>query len=138
MSLTKKHRRIIFFVIIVLSFIYYGNTIGHDYTLDDSEVITGNEFIEKGVSGIYDIFANNVFSGELSIVAGGRYRPLSIISFAIEYQFFGGNPNVSHFINILLYAISVYLLFLLVFLLLPRSLIKGKKERNTIKAILLY
>ena len=44
--------------------------------------------------------------------AGGY--PMSaqaLVNFAIEYQLFGENPAVSHFINVLLYALTVMLLF---------------------------
>lgn len=41
----------------------------------------------------------------------GVYRPLSMITFAVEYQFFKDNPHVSHFISVLLYALTIVLLF---------------------------
>ncbi|NTV84643.1 MAG: tetratricopeptide repeat protein, partial [Bacteroidales bacterium] len=39
------------------------------------------------------------------------YRPLIRSSFAIEYQFFGKNPHISHFFNVIFYLICVLLLF---------------------------
>jgi protein O-mannosyl-transferase len=36
-----------------------------------------------------------------------------LITFAIEFQFFGLSPYVSHFINVLLFAVAVFFLFLL-------------------------
>ncbi len=42
-----------------------------------------------------------------------EYRPIPLILFAIEWQFFPDNPSVYHFMNVLLYALTCWLLFLL-------------------------
>src|SRR5262249_59969728 len=42
---------------------------------------------------------------------GGRYRPLSIVTFAIEQQIFRGNPHVSHAVNVILYGLTGWALF---------------------------
>jgi Flp pilus assembly protein TadD len=36
---------------------------------------------------------------------------MSVATFAVEYEFFGASPGLSHFINILLYALSCIVLF---------------------------
>jgi protein O-mannosyl-transferase len=105
-------------VIVLFCFILYGNTITLDYALDDTIVITGNSFTAKGFGGIKDIFAYDSFRGyfgkEKKLVSGGRYRPFSIATFAIEYSLFGGfKPGFSHFINIVLYAFTGILIFLI-------------------------
>jgi tetratricopeptide (TPR) repeat protein len=69
----------------------------------------------KALAGIRDIVTKDSFAGLLGertdLVAGGRYRPLSIVTFAIEYQLLGLCPALSHFINVLLYALTGLLLF---------------------------
>ena len=74
--------------------------------------------VKKGFLGIGEILGNDTFLGffkvEKSLVAGGRYRPLSLVTFAIEYQLFGESPKVSHFINVVLYALTGMLLYLVV------------------------
>ncbi|NQV01840.1 MAG: tetratricopeptide repeat protein [Bacteroidia bacterium] len=102
--------------ILVFSFILYGNTITHRYALDDTIVITMNAFTEKGFKGIGDIFSYDSFTGffgkQKTLVAGGRYRPLSIASFAVERGLLGEfNPGFSHFLNILFYALTGMLIF---------------------------
>ncbi|MGB0984722.1 MAG: hypothetical protein ACPG19_11805 [Saprospiraceae bacterium] len=103
-------------LIFALSFVLYANTLTHDYTLDDSIVIIDNEFTKKGFSGISEILSYDTFMGffgkEKNLVAGGRYRPMSLVTFAIEWQFFGENPFVSHFINVLLYGLLGVVLYL--------------------------
>jgi tetratricopeptide (TPR) repeat protein len=99
----------------LLPFLLYGYSVTFDYVLDDKLVVSENAFVKKGLSGIWDIVTKDSFAGLLGertdLVAGGRYRPLSIITFAIEYQFFGLRPALSHFVNVLLYALTGLLLF---------------------------
>ncbi len=109
-------------IIFILGFALYANTIQHGYALDDKVVITHNQFTEEGVSGIRDILSHDTLTGFLGIqkrlVAGGRYRPLSLVTFAVEHQILGQNPHVSHFINVLLYALTGVLLYTLLSTLL--------------------
>ena len=108
-----------------LAFILYANTITHDYTQDDAIVIYDNMFSQQGVSGIPGILGNDTFygffkeAGKANLVSGGRYRPFTLVMFAIEWQLFGRTPAVGHFINILLYGflgIMLYKLFEIMFL----------------------
>ncbi|MBA3705736.1 MAG: tetratricopeptide repeat protein [Bacteroidetes bacterium] len=111
------NRFYIYGVIILFCFILYGNTIPNDYALDDAMVITSNQYTQKGFDGIKNIFLYDSFKGfnenMLNGVAGGRYRPLSMVTFAVEHAFFGDNPHISHFINICLYAFTCVLVFII-------------------------
>ncbi|MDW8157884.1 MAG: tetratricopeptide repeat protein [Bacteroidia bacterium] len=100
----------------LLSFLFYGNTLLNDYALDDAIVINNNDFTKKGIAGIPDILTSDSFAGwlkkDLKLIAGGRYRPLPQITFAIEYEIIGGeNPLISHAINVILYAACVISIF---------------------------
>jgi protein O-mannosyl-transferase len=113
-------------IISAFVFLLYGNTIGNKYCLDDSIVITRNAFVDKGISGIPDIFSTESFTGffgrQKELVSGARYRPLSIATFAVEKQIFNGNrPSFSHFVNILLFAFTGFLIYLLLKKLLPKK-----------------
>jgi protein O-mannosyl-transferase len=116
-------------IISVLSFVIYAQSIGHDYVLDDTMVIVKNEFTKKGIDGIGDIFRYESFRGyfgeQKQLLEGDRYRPLSIATFAIEQSLFGGNKAISHFINILLYALSGILLYRVLWFMFP---LKNKEE----------
>src|SRR3989339_157412 len=94
---------------LVCAFILYGNTLFNSYSFDD-DFITGktSPVVQKGFRGIPEIFTSRYASGK-DLTFG--YRPIAKTSFAIEYQFFGLNPFASHFINIILYALTVILLF---------------------------
>ncbi|MEI6681156.1 MAG: tetratricopeptide repeat protein [Bacteroidota bacterium] len=103
--------------IILLCFACYGNTLRLKYAYDDLMVVTGNQFTKQGIHGIGNIFTTDYFTGffgkDKNMVAGGRYRPLSLLTFALEYQFFGENPLVSHLVNVLLFSAICLLLFVL-------------------------
>ena len=109
-------------ILFAVSFILYANTIGHDYALDDYMLIKENRFTQAGISGIGDILTSDMFAGHnegyKSDLSGGRYRPLSQITIAIEYEIFGQNPQVSHFVNIILFGLTPIMIFLTLSLLL--------------------
>jgi tetratricopeptide (TPR) repeat protein len=86
-----------YIIIVILTFALYGNTLFHDFALDDKLVITGNEYTLSGLDGVDDIFTEDFFSGlferkENNLLAGGRYRPLSIAIFALEWDLIVGTP----------------------------------------------
>lgn len=83
-------------IIILLIALCYGNTLTLEYALDDRMVILESKYtIDGGWNGIRGIFTEDTFSGYFgnnkSLVAGGRYRPMSQLTFLIELQLFGGN-----------------------------------------------
>lgn len=85
-------------IITVLAFAFYGNTISNENALDDALVIERNEFVHRGLAGIPDILTHDTYFcyydqlGTSNQLQGGRYRPLSVITFAIEQQFMGAVP----------------------------------------------
>lgn len=125
-------------IIFVVSCCLYFNTLGHQYAVDDSIVILRNEYTKKGLAGMKGIWGEDTFTGffggKRNLVAGGRYRPFSVATFALELQFFGsvvkdqnnqpvldkdgdktyvGSPFVSHLFNMLLYGLLCVVLYLL-------------------------
>lgn len=102
-------------ILAALAFLLYANTFGHQYAFDDAIVITQNSFTQQGLAGIPDLLTRDFFEGiygEKGMdLSGGRYRPLSLLTFAVEYAFFGPAPGISHFINALLYGLTALLLF---------------------------
>ena len=109
-----------------LCILLYANTFGHDFALDDAIVITENVFTQEGIAGWSGIFSKDTFFGffrdesKAALVSGGRYRPLSLALFALEYQLFGGSPAAMHVLNVLWYTATVGMLYLLLFRLFDR------------------
>ena len=103
-------------ILFVIPFIIYYQSTQFGYVLDDQIVITDNRFTKDGFAGIDDLMTTESMTGyfgeQKNLVQGNRYRPLSLITYAIEHDITGGlNPGVSHWINILLYALTGLLLF---------------------------
>ena len=96
----KKQQYIISLLIIVFCFVLYGNTINNDYSLDDNFNTFENIHVQKGIKGIPGIFSSRYCTGENQTYG---YRPVAQTSFALEHQFFGLNPHVSHFFNVLIW-----------------------------------
>ncbi len=138
----KKKFSYIYLVFLLMAFLLYGNTLVNEYALDDAIVITQNQFTKKGIAGLGDIFTSEYFTGffgvKKDLVAGGRYRPFSLATFAVEYEFFGENPFVGHLINILLYALTCIVLYKILLLLFRDLKFQFKWLTLPIVAVVLY
>ena len=109
------NNKLVYLVLVAFSFLLYGNSISHSYSLDDDLVTSTDRFrhelVEKGVGGLLPIFKSNYAVNEEQ---NYDYRPISTYSFAIEWTLFGDSENhvhISHFINVLLYSIVGIVLF---------------------------
>ena len=130
-NFTFKVKCIILFAICI---VFYANSIKNEYALDDGIVISKNEFVQQGFSGIPGILTHDAYYSYYhqmnanQMLAGGRYRPLSIIVFAIEHSFFNESPVARHAISILAYALCV----LIVFYFLDKHLLSNVKKGTDI------
>ncbi|MFH2143615.1 MAG: tetratricopeptide repeat protein, partial [Bacteroidota bacterium] len=111
-KISNKHKIILAFIVAFTGFLIYSNTLSHGYVLDDYSVIKENWVVKKGTEGISTIMETSYRYGYWN-KPGTLYRPLSLVMFAIEWQLSPDNPAPGHFINILFYALSGFLLFLL-------------------------
>jgi protein O-mannosyl-transferase len=140
---SSHKKNIIYLIIVLFAFVFYGNTVLNDYSLDDAIVITQNDYTQKGIAGIKDIFSTELFTGffkvKKDLVVGGRYRPLSVATFALEIEFFGQNPYISHFINVLLFGLIGIILYKILDRLFRKYKINDKWYSNIpLIATLLY
>ena len=112
-------------VISLLAIVLYMETVGFAYVLDDTILIVENKFTQKGIKGIGDIFRYESFRGyfgeQKDLVEGGRYRPLTIATFALEKSITGGKPWFSHLINIVFYILTGILLYRVLLFMFPRA-----------------
>ncbi|MDP3555857.1 MAG: tetratricopeptide repeat protein [Bacteroidota bacterium] len=82
-------------IIGVVGFTFYITSINGEYALDDGIIIHQNDHVIKGIRGIQGILTKDAYESfyrrmcATDQLAGGRYRPLSVISFAIEQEFMG-------------------------------------------------
>lgn len=139
----------LYIFIFVFSCLIYSNTLWNRYAIDDTIVVTDNKFTKKGFGGIKDHFTHDMFEGFFGergakLVSGGRYRPLSMTSLAVEYEIvrkIRGDkrdiidekniimtdadpylaPMLSHGINVLLFALTCVLLFYILQMVIPQK-----------------
>jgi hypothetical protein len=108
LSNTATHKFLLLFIVAVC----YINILGNGYNLDDNLVTQNHPLTSKGLASVKDIFSSKYYSNNADINFG--YRPIALLSFAIEHQFLGESPLVSHFINLLLFALSTLLFYKLI------------------------
>lgn len=142
-------------IICMIAIALYANTFRHEYALDDTVVILRNEYVHKGFAGLPDILSKDAYCSyyeqlkTTNQLSGGRYRPLSIVTFAVEQQFFGAvarpeedsvlrfdisnersapyevkfieQMHVRHIVNVLLYALLGVVLLCFLRLIVFRS-----------------
>ncbi|MFC1754929.1 tetratricopeptide repeat protein [Thermoproteota archaeon] len=103
-------------VIAFIALSLYINTLSYNYILDDHQLIEKNTLVSKGLSGIPHLLSSHYWAGTKQ-PDHGIYRPLSLITFAVEKQLFGYNPAISRFVNILLYIFTGTLMYLILTML---------------------
>ncbi len=110
-------------ILILIGFLFYSNSFLNEYALDDGIVIQKNEYVQQGFKGIKKILKTDAYDSfykqmnAKQQLSGGRYRPLSIVTFAIEQQLFGSKTPYStelsalrHVVNVTFYILSVIIL----------------------------
>ena len=121
-----------YLIILAASFVVYGNTISHDFVLDDDVVYRYNRYVQSGLKGVPDILSHGFLHG-FNARNDQSYRPVVLVVFAVEHALFGNNPNALHFLNIMYYGLLCCLLYYLLNLLMPQ-----KNEWLLLFIVLLY
>lgn len=126
-------------IVAIIGFIFYFNSVNNDYALDDGIIIAKNTYVQQGFKGIPNILSKDAFDSYYTSLnsqnqlSGGRYRPLSMVTFAVEQEIWGQSIDYSkvatafgvispaesdfihlmhirHLINVLLYVLSAIVL----------------------------
>ena len=103
--------RLLCIVLAIISVVLYANTLMNGYVMDDVMVLKDNTMVTQGLKAIPELLSTPHMRGYL-VIPNDLYRPLSLVMFAIEYQFFGLNPVTYHLFNILVFAGCVIMFFL--------------------------
>jgi len=126
-SSSSKKKWLPIFILVISSFLYYGNTLKNGFSLDDDLVTSTDnsvhERVEKGFAGIPEIFRTRYVETSKQSY---DYRPITTTTFAIQYQFFGDKSDasraqISHLINLMLYILIIISVYLLFYRLLPEG-----------------
>ena len=85
--------------LLILGSVFYFNSLFDEYALDDGVMIKENTYVLEGFKGLGKIFSEHSMAAYYEKnhardeFEGGRYRPLSIATFAIEQALWGMNPG---------------------------------------------
>jgi len=93
----------------VVLIIIYGNSFHNEWHLDDYENIVNNPAVHLKSLSFNHI--QKVFPGRLS----GRFLPLSLCTFALNYYFGGTSVFGYHVVNFFIHYIASLFLFLLIY-----------------------
>ena len=93
----------IFICLLLLTLLVYGNSLKNEFVFDDIPLVVKNYQIRQ---------LNNIPSLLGLGGAGSFYRPLRIVSYAIDYRLFKLNPPGYHLSNIIYHALTAFLVFL--------------------------
>ena len=106
-------------LLLVIVFMFYGNTLKNGYALDDYIVTEPGNITTQGIKAIPKILKSYYVDRSDDIKFD--YRPMVKISFAIEHELFGVNVGVSHFFNLIIYLIGIYILYSVLLLLFSKQ-----------------
>ncbi|MFT5585452.1 MAG: tetratricopeptide (TPR) repeat protein [Cognaticolwellia sp.] len=99
-------------LLVALTVLLYAQTLNFDYALDDNSVISSNRWVQQGLAGVLPLFESSYWEGFFQGFAS-YYRPLPMISYALEFELFGFDPGISHGINVAMYAGTAALVYAL-------------------------
>ena len=107
-SLVPGSHRLRQLLIFTFAALLYGGTLKNDFVLDDRSAICDNPVVHRGDLG--EIFTTDYWAG-FHGDRSGLYRPLPVLTFAINYRLSGADPLPYHLINLLLHAAAALLLY---------------------------
>ncbi len=123
----KKIKWLALLILVVLGFLIYANSFKNQLFWDDDDGIVNNVYI-KDLSYFPKYFSENLIAGAGQI--SNYWRPLVLISFAVDYKLSGLNPFGYHLTNTILHILAAWLSFLLLYK------ISGKKFLSLAAAII--
>ncbi|MFC2172730.1 hypothetical protein ACFLU6_08870, partial [Acidobacteriota bacterium] len=106
-------------IVVMVSLGIYLNSIRNQFVLDDLGIVVDNLYVTQP-GHLKDIFRSNYWA---PAEKSNLYRPLTVLSLALNHQAGGLDPRGFHVVNMLLHAGASILLY---FILL--QLLKGKEE----------
>ncbi len=115
---TKKKFLLFLFLslaLFLLAFIPYSNSLRNGFVFDDVTIVKENNAI-RSLRNIPEMSASDYW-GEQSREGTGLYRPLTLLTFAINYHFSELHPFSYHLTNLLIHCMNSILLFFLFHLL---------------------
>ncbi len=100
-------------LIFLAACVVYANSLGGEFVFDDTSIVLNNPQIRGlGFANLKQIFGSHYW--QTAAGQGGLYRPVVILSYAVNYALGGLEPAGYHCVNVLLHAANASLVFLLI------------------------
>lgn len=93
----------------------YGSSLWGNFVYDDRAIVDHQVFLENPLNWP-KVLVTPYWTAE-----AGLYRPVTIFSYGLNYSFFGTGASSFHLVNIILYALSGYFLFIFLKCLFPKK-----------------
>ena len=93
---------------LLLPAVLYAVSLENGFVLDDKAAIRDNPIVHRG--NIAEIFTSDYWAG-FHNDRSGLYRPLTVLSFALNYFLSGTVPTLYHLLNLLLHSTTSLLLY---------------------------
>ena len=106
-------------ILVIAVFILYGSSINYEFTVDDNIFFLKHTSVQKGLSGIGETFTYGSLEKYNGMKGVQPYRPVTLISFAVQKELFENSPAKAHLVNVLLYIFLLLVIFNLLVKLLP-------------------
>ncbi|MEP6769768.1 MAG: tetratricopeptide repeat protein [Acidobacteriota bacterium] len=104
---SPRDRRVWAFLLVLVCLLVYANGMTGTFTYDDKAIIRDNPRI-RTPDRIGEIFSTPYFGGPRG--SGTAYRPVLLLSYAVEWWVHGRAPEAFHLVNVLLHAAATLLL----------------------------
>ena len=96
-----------------LAVVVFLNSLGNDFVWDDTELIVNNPSVHS-LSALPKFFQTHFWSQSSQPSARGYFRPLILLSYAVDYAIWGPNPLGFHITNMLWHALASVMVCLLI------------------------
>lgn len=108
-------------LVFIISFVVYSNSLSCGFAFDDISAIRDNKDIRPSTP-ILQIFANDFWGTPIRKEHSHKsYRPLTVLTFRLNYLFDELNPYGYHLVNVLIHSIVCLLYYKLCFAFMPES-----------------
>jgi len=107
----KTGRFLPILAVALAALICYANTLGNGFVFDDIEAVARNPLVTSASLRPAEIFTSHYWAP--MIPTGNLYRPLTILSYALNHRIAGPGPASFHLVNVMLHALCSALLVVL-------------------------
>jgi protein O-mannosyl-transferase len=118
-SIKKNEEVAVFIAFLIIGLAVYANSFGNQFFWDDNDEIVNNVYVQHFDVG--KMFSENMIAG--AGMTTNYYRPVLLLTYAIDYKIWGLNSFGFNLVDILLHILNAWLIFVLLYFLL--SLLKN-------------